>query len=124
MSTKPAKSSSSPAAGRRRRRHARYRSDFPVVVNLLAGDEYRRLDAHCKDLSEAGIGMLVAAELAIGEVAALHFSLPGAREPWEIRAVLRHRRGYHYGFEFLSLTRQQSEVLGSYLQKQERVDTE
>ncbi|MBZ5681610.1 MAG: PilZ domain-containing protein [Acidobacteriia bacterium] len=93
-----------------------------MVVTMLGEGEYRRLDAHCKDLSEAGIGMLVAAELPLGEVASLSFSLPGSPAPWEVRAVLRHRRGYHYGFEFLSLNPEQSRTLGGYLQNQARAD--
>jgi hypothetical protein len=122
MPPSPGKATSSTAPDRRRRRHARYCADFPVVVTMFEEGEYKRLDAHCRDMSEAGIGMLVAAELPLGEVASLNFSLPDSPAPWEVRAVLRHRRGYHYGFEFLSLTHQQSEILGTYLQKQARAD--
>ena len=109
---------------RLRRRHARYRCEFPVVLNLLAGKEQQRLNAHCRDVSKAGIGVLLAAELALGEVATLIFSLPGVSQPWDVRAVLRHRRGYHYGFEFLSLTDRQSKMLNSYLEDLERSDSE
>jgi len=73
------------------------------------------------DLSEAGIGILIAAELKVSEVAGLSFSLPGA-VPWEIRAVLRYRRGYHYGFEFLSLTGEQQEWLKAYLRSLTPID--
>jgi hypothetical protein len=124
MRPQPGKATKNPATARRRRRHPRYSADFPVAVTLLGGDGYKRLDAHCKDLSVAGIGMLVAEELSTGEVASLDFSLPGTPARWEVRAVLRHRRGYHYGFEFLSLTREQSETLSVFLQKQIRTDTE
>jgi len=67
---------------------------------------------------------LVAADLTPGEVASLTFSLPGELQPWEVRAVLRHRRGYHYGFEFLSLSGRQGSALKDYLQDLERSDTE
>lgn len=123
MSAPPGKTTHG-AGDRRQRRHVRYCADFPIAVTLLGGDGYKRLDAHCKDLSVAGIGMLIAEELSVGEVVSLNFSLPGASEPWEVRAVLRHRRGYHYGFEFLSLTRPQSETLSAFLQKQVPVHTE
>jgi len=73
------------------------------------------------DLSEAGIGILIAAELKVGEVAGLNFSLPGGL-PWELRAVLRYRRGYHYGFEFLSLTGEQQEWLKAYLRSLKPID--
>jgi len=109
---------------RLRRRHARYRCEFAVVVNLLAGKGQQRMNAHCRDVSKAGIGVLLAEELAMGEVATLSFSLPGVSQPWEVRAVLRHRRGYHYGFEFLSLTDRQSKTLNGYLEDLERADSE
>ena len=99
-------------------------SPGPVVVNLLAGKEHQRLHAHCRDVSEAGIGLLLAEELTPGEVATLTFSLPGAPQPWDIRAVLRHRRGYHYGFEFLSLSDRQAKTLNRYLGDLERSDSE
>ena len=122
MCAQPGKATTSSAEGRRQRRHARYSAEFPVSVTMFGGNEYRRLEAHCKDLSEAGIGMLIAAELAVGEVASLSFSLPETPAPWEVRAVLRHRRGYHYGFEFLSLTHPQNAALGAYLKTLPRAD--
>lgn len=110
------------APGRRQRRFPRYRSSFPVSVTLLAAGRYEQLDAHCKDLSEAGIGVLLAAELTSGEVVYLKFKLPGVPEPWEVRGVLRHRRGYHYGFEFLSLSPEQDGMLKQLVRSLERAD--
>ncbi|HLW86127.1 MAG TPA: PilZ domain-containing protein [Candidatus Sulfotelmatobacter sp.] len=121
MSAQPGKAFTS-SPGRRLRRYPRYRSSFPVLVTLLAADRYQSLEAHCKDLSDAGIGVLLAAELASGEVVSLSFSLPGSSETWEIRSVLRHRRGYHYGFEFLSLSRDQGKVLKQHIHGLERAD--
>lgn len=109
-------------ADRRRRRHPRYRSDFQVNVSVLLGNHYQRLDGHSRDLSEAGIGILVAAELNGGEVVGLSFLLPGSAVPWELRAVVRYRRGYQYGFEFLSLTVEQQESLKSYVKDLEPFD--
>ena len=121
MSSQPGKAPTS-APDRRRRRYARYRCDFAAVVTLLAGKSYQKLNAHCKDLSEAGMGAIVAAELTSGEVVSLSFSLPGSIELWEVRAVLRHRRGYHYGFEFLSLPAERVNVLKNFIQNRERAD--
>ena len=106
---------------RRRRRHPRYRASVPVAVVLLVGANYQRLEGHGRDISEAGIGILLAAELTGGEVVSLRFSLPNSGQ-WEIRAVLRHRRGYQYGFEFLSLTAEQRNFLVSYVEGLERID--
>jgi PilZ domain len=100
---------------RRRRRHPRYQGDFEVTVTHLLGDSYQKLQGHCRDLSQAGIGILLAAELNVGEVTSLSFSLSRSTSPWVVRAVVRYRRGYHYGFEFLSLTSDQQESLKSYI---------
>ena len=121
MSSQPGKARSA-TPGRRHRRHPRYRSEFAVTVTLLAGNQYQTLEAHCKDLSEAGIGALIAAEVPMGEVVSLNFSLPGLTEAWEVRAVLRHRRGFHYGFEFLSLERERTTALKKYIENLPRVD--
>ena len=110
------------APERRQRRYPRYRAEFAVTLTLLSSEGRQSLDAHCKDLSVAGIGVLIAEELNLGEVVALAFSPPGSSDPWELRAVLRHRRGYHYGFEFLSLSDQQGEVLREHLPRLERAD--
>ena len=107
---------------RRRRRHPRYRANFVVTVSHLLGNHYQKLVGNCRDLSEAGIGILLAVELNAGEVGGLSFSLPGSALRWEVRAVVRYRRGYHYGFEFLSLTGEQQSALNSYFNGQEPMD--
>ncbi len=107
---------------RRRRRHPRYRADFRVTVNYFLGNQYQTIEGHCRDLSEAGIGVLLAAELNVGEVVGLSFLLPGSAPAWEVRAVVRYRRGYHYGFEFLSLTGEQQTSLHSHFQGLEPMD--
>jgi len=123
MSSTPGKALNN-APDRRRRRCPRYRCEFPVALSLFSGEEHLRLQAHCRDLSEGGMGVLVAADLTTGEVASLTFSLPGIPQPWDVRAVLRYRRGYHYGFEFLSLSDRQGKMLQGYFQDLERADSE
>jgi hypothetical protein len=107
---------------RRPRRHPRYRGNFRVDVTYFQGDHYCKLQGHCRDLSEAGIGVLLAADLNCGEVAGLSFLLSGSTLPWEVRAVIRYRGGYHYGFEFLMLNCEQQDFLKNYLQALELID--
>ena len=107
---------------RRRRRHPRYSADFRVTVSYLLENQYQNLQGHCRDLAEAGIGILLAAELNNGEVTGLNFLLPGAALPWAVRAVVRYRRGYHYGFEFLSLTDEQQTSLKNHLKGLKQAD--
>lgn len=122
MSSQPGKAQKR-ATERRQRRFPRYRFEFPITLNVFSGAEHQSLQAHCRDLSTAGIGILLAAELPLGEVVALAFSVPGL-ESRTVRAVLRQRRGYHYGFEFLSLSDQQAKALAEYLPTLERTDAE
>jgi c-di-GMP-binding flagellar brake protein YcgR len=110
------------APDRRPRLYPRYRCEFPVTLTVFSGEGHTQLNAHCRDLSEGGLGVLVAADLAPGDVASLVFSLPGSTEAWTVRAVLRYRRGYHYGFEFLSLSAKQNETLLGFLPQLERSD--
>jgi PilZ domain len=119
---KPVASPVASQVGRRRRRHARYRADFRVTASYLEGNHYKKIEGHCRDLSEAGIGILLAAELNNDEVMGLSFSLPGNDSVWELRAVIRYRRGYHYGFEFLSLAKEKREPLKAYLSGLEEMD--
>jgi c-di-GMP-binding flagellar brake protein YcgR len=123
MSPQPGKAPNRVSA-RRQRRYPRYRSEFPVTVTLFSGQHHERLDAHCRDLSQGGIGVLIAADLTVGEVASLTFSLPNLPDSWNVRAVIRCRRGYQYGFEFLSLSQQQSKALTGYFPALERSDSD
>jgi c-di-GMP-binding flagellar brake protein YcgR len=122
MSTQPGKARKQ-VSERRRRRFPRYRADFPVTLTLFSGNGHQSLQAHCRDISAAGIGILLAAELSLGEVAALSFCIPGL-ETWKVRAVLRYRRGYQYGFEFLSLSEEQGRALAEYFPRLERADSD
>ena len=66
-------------------------------------------------MSEAGIGILLATDLNGGEVVGLNFKLPESDAAWDVQAVVRYRRGYHYGFELLSLKPKLKKILINYL---------
>lgn len=123
MSSQPAKAFYR-GKDRPHRRFPRFKSEFPVTVTLFSGEIHKRLDGRCKDLSAAGIGILIPEEIPLGEVASLLFSLPDQAQPWMVRAVLRHRRGYHYGFEFLSLSAQQNKALADFFPGLKRADSD
>jgi hypothetical protein len=108
--------------GRRWRRHPRFRADFRATVSYLLGNQYQKVEGHCRDLSEAGIGILLATEMNVGEVVGLSFSLPGSPAGWEVRAVVRYRRVYQYGFEFLSLTQEQQVLLENHFNGLQPID--
>ena len=108
---------------RRRRRHPRFRADFRVTVSYLLGNQYQKLDGHCRDLSEAGIGILLADGNERWGGCAAGVFVAGVNVRWELRAVVRYRRGYQYGFEFLSLTEAAARIaVDSYFQGLEPLD--
>jgi hypothetical protein len=106
----------------RRRRHPRYRGDFQVAVSQLIENQYRKLEGHCRDLSEAGMGIILAADVGTGDVLNLTFSLPGSVPPWDVRAVVRFRQGCQYGLEFLSLSEDCRGCIQNYLKSLPSVD--
>ena len=102
------------AFDRRKRRHSRYRIDLPVSVVVLGEQNYTRLNSHAKDLSESGIGLILAADLGAGEVVSLELSLPNVPEPFTMRAVVRYHSGCHYGLEFLTPSQERIAMLKAY----------
>jgi hypothetical protein len=108
---------------RRRRRHIRFFCDFAITLICFHGDKYQTLQGRARDLSKAGIGLLIAAELKVGDVVELKFTLPGSTRTWKIRAVTRYGRGCQYGFEFLSLLDEQSGLLQTFLKTLQPIKT-
>jgi hypothetical protein len=54
---------------------------------------------HTLDVSESGIAVMLRVEVPIGEVVRLEFTLPLGEV--EILAVVRQKRAFRYGFQFL-----------------------
>ena len=56
------------------------------------------------NLSDGGLAAFIPVELVIGECIELDVSLPYATQPLKLRAVVRNRRSFTYGLEFVSIT--------------------
>lgn len=98
---------------RRRRKTARYYANFQVIVVSLGENGYQQVQGQSQDLSEAGIGILMSSELALGEVVTIGFTL--APVLFELRAVVRHRRACRYGLEFLGMTAEQKQRVAEFV---------
>ena len=96
---------------RRHRRFNRYKLDIRVVIMRENGGVKETLNGRCRHLGEGGLGAVLAGELPIGEAVSLEFTLPGHKEPMRMRATVRHRHGFHHGFEFLTITPSQLEFI-------------
>lgn len=64
----------------------------------------RLLHGRTKDISENGMGATVAGELNIGEVVELDFYLTGSLTPVKLKAAVKYRQGFQYGFHFIGIT--------------------
>ena len=96
------------------RRYARYRTEIPVIVKVLAKDGYVRIHGRCFELAEAGLGAVITSELKAGELVSLEFSIPNAPQVFVIRCVVRHRMGFLHGFEFIGALPEQIEVIQKF----------
>jgi PilZ domain len=53
------------------------------------------------DMSEGGVLVFAGMELKTGDEVLIEFTPPFAEGPVRVRGMVRHRRGYNYGIEFL-----------------------
>jgi PilZ domain len=94
-----------------KRRFPRYAIDLRMQVTMFQGGEFLNCWGRSTELGEDGIGATLTGELQSGETVSLEIPLPLSPYPLKVRAIVRFRRGLHYGFEFLALNGSQRETL-------------
>ena len=78
------------------RRHPRFKLQTDIrVYSRSAG----LLTGSTVDISESGISAMLKLELPVGELVELEFELPSG--PVAIRAMVRHKSAFRYGFQFV-----------------------
>jgi hypothetical protein len=88
------------------RAHSRYLLDLRIVVRAK-----ETFIGRTKDIAEGGLGATIPDNIDIGEIVELELQLPDAREPLKIKAEVRYRHGFQYGFKFVQITEQQQEMI-------------
>lgn len=88
------------------REHSRYLLDQRLVVRAK-----ETLHGRSKDIAEGGLGATIPGNIAVGEIVELELHLPGSSEPLKLKAEVRYRQGFQYGFKFLHVTSQHKEVI-------------
>ena len=87
----------------------------PINVNLdlivLRSGVPDNLPGRCTDISEAGVGAVVAGELAAGLQVAVELRLPNVGVPVRARALVRYQSRLRCGFEFVGLSVEQREMI-------------
>lgn len=85
-----------------RRRMRRSGLDRRLCVNTLHQGKPSAVYGRIRDICEDGLGAVIPCALHIGEEVTLQFAVDDYQET-EVKAVVRHRKSFHYGFEFTSI---------------------
>jgi c-di-GMP-binding flagellar brake protein YcgR len=88
------------------RAHSRYLLDLRIVVRTK-----ETFIGRTKDIAEGGVGATIPSEIGIGEIVELELQLSEANELLKIKAEVRYRHGFQYGFQFVQITEQQKEMI-------------
>ncbi|MEY2413203.1 MAG: hypothetical protein QOD84_1809 [Acidobacteriaceae bacterium] len=94
-----------------KRRFPRYRLDARMSVQVFRTGTTLSYWGRSIEIGKDGIGGTVTGELEPGEVVSLELVLPRAENPLKLRALVRYRQGLRHGFEFLTRTKEQQEVI-------------
>jgi hypothetical protein len=88
------------------RAHPRFLLDLRLIVKTKETQHGRT-----KDIAEGGLGATIPGEIALGEIVELELQLSGTSGPLKLKAEVRYRRGFQYGFMFLQATEQEKELI-------------
>ena len=96
------------------RRWQRFRLNLPTRL-IHQGDESTRIfEGRVQDISEGGVLVFAGVELRSGDKVSLEITLPYSSQPVRAPGMVRHRRGYNYGVEFLAETRVEQEQIATF----------
>jgi TonB family protein len=94
-----------------RRVFPRHPINVPLDLIALRSGVPENLPGRCTDISEAGVGAVVAGEVAAGQQVAVELRLPNVGVPVRARALVRYQSRLHCGLEFVGLSVEQREMI-------------
>ena len=94
-----------------RRRFLRYPINVSLDVIALRSGIPNNMPGRCTDLSEAGLGAVVAGELLAGQPVAIELRLPNVGLPVRARAQVRYQDRLRFGLQFVGLSVEQREKI-------------
>jgi len=94
-----------------RRSFPRYPISVALDVIVLRSGIPDSLPGRCTDLSETGVGAVLAGELAAGQQVALELRLPKIGLPVRARALVRYHEQLRCGLLFVGLSPEQREMI-------------
>ena len=83
----------------------------PLDVIVLRSGIPESLPGRCTDLSEAGVGAVVAGELIPGQQVVVELRLPNLGLPVHARALVRYQQRLRCGLQFVGVTPEQREMI-------------
>ncbi len=94
-----------------RRAYPRRPVHVPLDVIALRSGVPENLPGRCTDLSESGVGAVIAGELVPDQQVAVELRLPNVGVPVRARALVRHQSRLRCGLEFTGLSAEQRAML-------------
>jgi c-di-GMP-binding flagellar brake protein YcgR len=85
----------------KRRRFPRYKLDTIIRVTEVHSGLLHTVKGRSREISEGGMGGILAGELSSGQTVLVEFPLPAARQELTMRALVHRHSTSHYGFEFV-----------------------
>ncbi len=82
---------------------------------IIATFDNQNIRGWSTDVGAGGMGITIAAEVSVGAELMVEFALDGG-SPMKVRGVVRYRKGYKYGLEFLMIMPTDLEVIKKYVQ--------
>ncbi|HKM85714.1 MAG TPA: TonB family protein [Terriglobales bacterium] len=93
------------------RNFPRYPINVRVDLIALRSGVPENLPGRCTDISEVGVGAVVAGQMAAGQQVAVELRLPNVGVPVRARALVRYQSRLRCGLEFVGLSVEQREMI-------------
>lgn len=94
------------------RRRQRVRLCPPVCLVVERPEKVLLVSARFRDMSTDGAAIFAGVELAVDSEVQIEFTPPYHFGPLRVRAIVRNRRQYVYGLEFLPRNAEEEQTLG------------
>jgi hypothetical protein len=105
---------------RRKERRAMRRCYFDSLVKVKRSDGKKTIFGRTRDVSELGLGAVIPESLSRGETVTLEFNVEDLK--LKVSAIVRHRQGFHHGFELIGLKEEESEALRQFCEQDLQVE--
>lgn len=96
---------------RSKRRYPRYSLDVRMLVHIFRAGVTTTIWGRSTMIGKEGIGGTLTGDLEMGEVVGLEFTVPLFQHPVKLRAIVRYKNGFQYGFEFLAVDAMQKQAI-------------